>query len=69
MPWRDLLECCGDVRGMPIRFRRWVKPGVGQRVFEHLAQDAGTEYVMIDATIVRAHPPTSPRPWVAAKVG
>jgi hypothetical protein len=30
--------------------------GVWRRLFERLAADAGNEYAMIDATIVRAHP-------------
>lgn len=34
---------------------RWCKSGVFERVLNHLASDADTEYVMIDATIVRAH--------------
>ena len=55
IPWRDLPERFGDFRVVHTRHSRWSKSGVWQRVFEALAQDADNEYVMIDATIVRAH--------------
>jgi transposase len=34
---------------------RWAKSGVFARVFKLLASDHDNEYMMIDATIVRAH--------------
>ena len=37
------------------RFSRWAKGGVFERIFKLLAEDHDNEYVMIDATIVRAH--------------
>jgi transposase len=37
------------------RFSRWAKSGVFERIFKLLASDADNEYMMIDATIVRAH--------------
>ena len=37
------------------RFDRWAKSGVFERVFRLLASDHDNEYMMIDATIVRAH--------------
>ena len=37
------------------RFNRWAKSGVFERVFKFLASDHDNEYMMIDATIVRAH--------------
>jgi len=55
MPWRDLPERFGDFRVIHTRHMRWSKSGVWQKIFEHLAEDADTEYAMIDATIVRAH--------------
>ena len=45
IPWRDL----------PERFNRWAESGVFERVFKLLASDHDNEYMMIDATIVRAH--------------
>jgi transposase len=55
MPWRDLPERFGDGTKVHLRFSRWAKSGVWQRVFQHLAADADNEYAMIDSTIVRAH--------------
>src|SRR3979411_3266846 len=36
-------------------FSRWAKSGVFERIFKLLASDHDNEYMMIDATIVRAH--------------
>ena len=36
-------------------FNRWAKNGVFERAFRLLASDHDNEYMMIDATIVRAH--------------
>lgn len=55
IPWRDLPERFGDFRVVHTRFSRWTKTGVWERVFKVLTADADNEYVMIDATIVRAH--------------
>ena len=55
IPWRDLPERFGDFRAVHTRFSRWARSGVWQKVFEVLAADPDNEYVMIDATIVRAH--------------
>jgi hypothetical protein len=52
MPWRDLPERFGDGTKVHLRFSRWAKSGVWERVFQHLAADADNEYAM---TIVRAH--------------
>ena len=55
IPWRDLPERFGDWKIVHQRFNRWAKSGVFQRVFRFLASDHDNEYMMIDATIVRAH--------------
>jgi hypothetical protein len=36
------------------RFRRWAKSGVFERIFKLLASEHDNEYMIIDATIVRA---------------
>lgn len=41
---------------MHVRFSRWSKSGVWQRLFTRWAQEADNEWVMIDSTVVRAHP-------------
>ena len=53
-PWRDLPERFGDWNSVFQRFNRWAKRGVWQRVFDAL-QDPDLEWVMLDATIIRAH--------------
>ena len=55
MPWRDLPVCFGYWKSVHQRFSRWAKSGVFDRIFRLLASDADNEYMMIDATIVRAH--------------
>ena len=55
IPWRDPPERFGDWKIVYQRFNRWAKSGVFERVFKLLASDHDNEYMMIDATIVRAH--------------
>ena len=55
IPWRDLPERHGDFRVVHLRHSRWRRTDVWQRVFEVLAQDADSKYLMIDSTIVKAH--------------
>jgi transposase len=78
IPWRDLPERFGHWDTVYKRFNRWCKKGTWQRVFETL-QDSDLEWLIVDSTIVRAHPcaagapkkPMEPaaspsRPWAAA---
>ena len=53
-PWRDLPERFGESNSVFQRFNRWAKKGVWQRVFDAL-QEPDLEWVMLDATIIRAH--------------
>jgi transposase len=55
IPWRDLPERYGHWKATHRRYRRWCESGVFARVFETLARDADNEFMMLDATIVRAH--------------
>ena len=55
LPWRDLPERLGDWKTVHQRFSRWAKSGIFERIFNLLASDHDNEYMMIDATIVRAH--------------
>src|SRR5271166_2081135 len=54
-PWRDLPERFGYWKSVHQRFSRWATSGVFERIFKALASDHDNEYMMIDATIVRAH--------------
>jgi len=38
-----------------VRFSRWSKDGVWDRLFAAMADDPDFEHIMIDSTIVRAH--------------
>ena len=55
VPWRDLPARFGHWKSVHQRFSRWAKSGVFKRIFQLLASEADNEYMMIDATIVRAH--------------
>lgn len=54
-PWRDLPERFGPWNSAWRRFDRWARTGVWQKVFEAL-QDPDLEWLILDSTIIRAHP-------------
>ena len=54
-PWRDLPERFGNWNSVWRRFDRWSRSGVWQRVFAAL-QDPDLEWLILDSTVVRAHP-------------
>jgi transposase len=53
--WRMLPSEYGKWNGVWQRFDDWSKKGVWQQLFEHFSSDRDLEFVMIDATITRAH--------------
>jgi transposase len=53
--WRALPKAYGDWHSVYVRFARWAKAGIWNRLFEALSADADFEYVMVDSTIVHAH--------------
>jgi putative transposase len=54
-PWRDLPAIFGNWNSAFVRFSRWSKDGVWDRLFAAMIEQPDFEYVMIDSTIVRAH--------------
>ncbi len=54
-PWRDLPDRFGNGNSAWRRFDRWADKGVWRRVFEAL-QDPDLEWLILDSTVVRAHP-------------
>ena len=54
-PWRDLPERFGNWNSVWRRFDRWARKGTWARVFEAL-QDPDLEWLILDSTVIRAHP-------------
>ena len=55
LPWRDLPDEFRNWNNVFQRFRRWVRAGVFERIFECLSGEPDFEYALIDGTIVTAH--------------
>jgi putative transposase len=55
VPWRDLPAIFGNWNSNFVRFSRWSKAGVWDRLFAAMADEPDFEYILVDSTIVRAH--------------
>jgi transposase len=55
VPWRDLPERFGNWNSVWRRFDRWARKGTWRLVFEAL-QDPDLEWLILDSTVIRAHP-------------
>lgn len=55
IPWRDLPDRFGNWNSVWRRFDRWAAKGTWGRVFDVL-QDPDLEWLILDSTVVRAHP-------------
>lgn len=54
-PWRDLPADLGNWHTTYMRFVRWKRSGVWQRILDAVSQDADLEEVFLDSTAIRAH--------------
>lgn len=54
-PWRDLPPEFGRWHTAYMRFARWQRSGVWERVFQVVRADADLEEVFLDSTAIRAH--------------
>ncbi len=55
-PWRDLPPDYGDWKNTHRRFCRWRDRGVWDMLLDALVDDPDFEWLMIDASYIKAHP-------------
>lgn len=54
--WRELPSCYGKWRTIHKRYECWCRKGIWNQILEVFSNDYDGESIMIDATIIRAHP-------------
>ena len=54
-PWRDLPDDFGHWHRIYVRYNRWSKKKIWERIFKTMADDPDLEYLMVDGSIIRVH--------------
>jgi transposase len=54
--WRELPEKYGKWNSVAQRFRRWCQRGLWETLLAELASEPDLECLLLDSTIIRAHP-------------
>lgn len=55
-PWRDLPAEFGKWNSVFNRYADWTDKGVWQKMMTHFSNDPDLEWLLLDSTIIRAHP-------------